>query len=94
MTQHAKVSTRGRLVIPAMLRNRLGIKSGTLVAMTLQDGALIVEPVSSIIRKLRGSLKDGPAALEYLLAERRGSQTALQSRNGKSDIRSRLFLGS
>ena len=71
MNQHARVSSKGQIVIPAEFRKRLGIKTGTSVAMSEKDGALVIEPVISIIRRLRGSLKNGPAAMEYLLAERR-----------------------
>ena len=71
MTQHARVSSKGQIVIPADFRKRLGIKIGTSVAMSEKDGALVIEPVGSIIRRLRGSLKDWPAALAYIQAERR-----------------------
>ena len=71
MTQHTTVSSKGQMVIPAALRNRLGIKSGTRLAVTEQNGVLVVEPVINIVRRLRGSLKGGGSAMKYLLAERR-----------------------
>ena len=70
MRDHARVSSKGQLVIPVAFRKRLGFEPGARVSITEQDGALLVEPVSNVIRRLRGSLK-GSGALKYLLAERR-----------------------
>jgi AbrB family looped-hinge helix DNA binding protein len=65
------VTTKGQLVIPARLRRRFGIKKGTMVTFTEDDGRIIVQPVTrEFIRGLRGSLKGGPSALAALLEER------------------------
>ena len=70
------VTTKGQLVIPARLRRRFGIKKGTLVTFTEDDGRLIVQPVTrEFIRALRGSLKGEPSALEILLDERQRERT-------------------
>ena len=70
------VTTKGQLVIPARLRRRFGIKKGTLVTFTEDDGRIIVQPVTrEFIRGLRGSLKGEPSALEILLAERKRERT-------------------
>ena len=66
------VTTKGQLVIPARLRRRFGIKKGTMVTFTEDDGRLIVQPVTrEFIRALRGSLKGEPSALDVLLDERK-----------------------
>ncbi len=70
-TEKRIVSSRGRVVIPARLRRRLGIRKGTLVSFLEDNGRLIVQPVTrEFIARLRGSLK-GSGALRYLLAERK-----------------------
>ena len=70
------VTTKGQLVIPARLRRRFGIKKGTVVTFTEDDGRLIVQPVTrEFIRGLRGSLKGEPSALASLLAERKRERT-------------------
>ena len=70
------VTTKGQLVIPARLRRRFGIKKGTMVTFTEDDGRIIVQPVTrEFIRGLRGSLKGEPSALEILLAERKRERT-------------------
>jgi len=66
------VTTKGQLVIPARLRRRFGIKKGTMVTFTEDDGRIIVQPVTrEFIRGLRGSLKGEPSALAALLEERK-----------------------
>ncbi|HEV2491543.1 MAG TPA: AbrB/MazE/SpoVT family DNA-binding domain-containing protein [Terriglobia bacterium] len=70
------VTTKGQLVIPARLRRRFGIKKGTVVTFTEDDGRLIVQPVTrEFIRGLRGSLKGEPSALAAVLAERKRERT-------------------
>jgi len=66
------VTTKGQLVIPARLRRRFGIKKGTMVTFTEDDGRIIVQPVTrEFIHELRGSLKGEPSALAALLEERK-----------------------
>jgi AbrB family looped-hinge helix DNA binding protein len=66
------VTTKGQLVIPARLRRRFGIKKGTVVTFTEDDGRLIVQPVTrEFIRSLRGSLEGEPSALQVLLEDRK-----------------------
>jgi AbrB family looped-hinge helix DNA binding protein len=66
------VTLKGRVVIPAALRRRLGIKRGTLVSFLEENGHIVVQPVSrESIRRLRGSLKGGPSPLVQLIEERK-----------------------
>jgi len=66
------VTTKGQLVIPVRLRRRFGIKKGTLVTFTEDDGRIIVQPVTrEFIRGLRGSQKGEPSPLAALLDERK-----------------------
>jgi AbrB family looped-hinge helix DNA binding protein len=66
------VTSKGQLVIPARLRRRFGIRKGTLVSFSEEDGRLIVQPITAeFIHSLRGSLKGKPSALKVLLEERR-----------------------
>lgn len=66
-----RVSSDGRVVIPARLRRRLGIKKGTLVSFLEDNGRLILQPITrGFIASLKGSLK-GSGAYDYLMAERK-----------------------
>jgi len=66
------VTTKGQLVIPARLRRRLGIRQGTAVALTEDNGRIILQPITrEYIESLRGSLKGRRSGLDYLLQERK-----------------------
>ena len=70
-TETSVVTTKGQLVIPARLRQRFGIKKGTMVTFTEDGGRIIVQPVTrEFIRGLRGSLPGKRSALAALLEER------------------------
>jgi AbrB family looped-hinge helix DNA binding protein len=72
MTAHATVSTKGQLVIPAELREQLGIRPGMRVAMLREGNRIILEPVNEeYVRALKGSLAGEPRMTEALLKERR-----------------------
>ncbi len=71
-TETSVVTSKGQMVIPARLRRRFGIKKGTTVAFTEDNGRIIIQPVTrEFIRGLRGSLKGEPSALAGLLEERK-----------------------
>ncbi len=75
-TETSVVTTKGQLVIPARLRRRFGIKKGTMVTFTEDDGRIIIQPVTrEFIRGLRGSLKGKRSALAALREERKHDRT-------------------
>lgn len=58
MKREGTVTSKGQLVIPAELRRKHGINSGTRVRFEDIDGGIVVRPVSSnAISRLRGILK-------------------------------------
>ena len=69
------VAENGRLVVPAQLRQQLGLPKGGKLVASIVNGALVLEPFSTAIRRARDLVKsyadarDG--AVEELLAERR-----------------------
>ncbi len=66
------VTTKGQFVIPARLRRRLGIRSGTVLAVEEDHGRLILQPVTrEFIASLKGSLKGGASVMREFLDERR-----------------------
>jgi AbrB family looped-hinge helix DNA binding protein len=71
-TVKGSVTSKGQVVIPVRFRRRLGIREGTQVAFSEENGRLIVQPITAdFIRKLRGSLKGEPSALDILMKERK-----------------------
>ncbi len=70
--EQATVTSKGQLVIPARLRKKYSIRKGTKVAFIEEDNRLILQPITNeFIQRIRGSLKDKPSALEFLLKTRR-----------------------
>jgi len=57
------MSSKGQVVIPAELREKLGIDAGTRMAVRIEDDHLVLEPINAAyIRSLRGSLQ-GPVSM-------------------------------
>lgn len=72
MATHATVSTKGQFVIPADIREELGIRPGTRIAIIREGNRIILEPINeTFIRSLRGSTAGGPSMTDALLKERR-----------------------
>jgi AbrB family looped-hinge helix DNA binding protein len=66
------VSSKGQIVIPTQLRQKLGIGAGTRMAMRIEQDHLILEPITeAYIRSLRGSLKGPPSMVEARNREHR-----------------------
>ena len=73
--QQVVVGDRGRLVLPADVRSRLGIEAGTrMLLSTERDGSLRLRPYRAVADQNRGLLADlasGASMVDELLAERR-----------------------
>jgi AbrB family looped-hinge helix DNA binding protein len=71
MNRITTVSTKGQLVIPAEMRESLGIGPGTRIAVTLQGTRIILEPVSEkLVDETRGLFAGGPSLSAALKKER------------------------
>jgi AbrB family looped-hinge helix DNA binding protein len=70
--QITTVSTKGQLVIPSQMRNQLGIRPGTRVAVALEGDHIVLYPVSErLVEESKGMLAGGPSLSEELQQERR-----------------------
>jgi len=68
----AKVSTKGQIVIPALLRRKYGIKAGTKFIVTDDGEAIILKPVTEqYLKALQGSLR-GKGTIKILNEEHFG----------------------
>jgi AbrB family looped-hinge helix DNA binding protein len=57
------LSSKGQVVIPVELREKLGMEAGTRIAVRIEEDHLILEPITeAYIGSLRGSLK-GPISM-------------------------------
>ena len=75
-TIYATVSTKGQLVIPASIREELGIEPGTRVAIRVDGGQVILDPQSidaklRRIKSMRGYTAGGASGTDILLEDRR-----------------------
>jgi len=62
-----KATPKGQIVIPAPIRARFGIKSGSRVEVHEEGGRIVVVPLlTDPVRQARGILKGGPSALDAL----------------------------
>jgi AbrB family looped-hinge helix DNA binding protein len=70
------VSSKGQMVIPAAIREELGIEPGTRVAIRREGDEVILRPLTRaatmrLIKELRGMTAGGPSLTDELLSERR-----------------------
>ena len=66
------VSSKGQIVIPSALREKLGIKAGTRIAIRSEENQLILQPITDeFIRSLVGCCKGGDSLVEAREREHR-----------------------
>lgn len=67
-----EISEKGQLLIPKLYRDKIGLKSGSKVALSVERNKLIVNPLpDDPIEASRGYLKGGASPADELLKERR-----------------------
>jgi AbrB family looped-hinge helix DNA binding protein len=81
------VSSKGQMVIPASIRQQLGIERGTRVTLRVEGGRMIVDPQSleAKIRQIHamcGCTAGGPSGTEILLEDRRKEHEREQREEG------------
>jgi AbrB family looped-hinge helix DNA binding protein len=66
------VSSKGQIVIPATLREQLGIQAGTRLAIQRENNHLVLQPITDeFIHSLRGCLKGKTSLVEARKREHR-----------------------
>jgi len=65
--EFTKITSKGQIVIPAVLRRKLRMKTGTRVAVHESGGRLILQPITDeFIDSMRGMLGDTTDMIEQL----------------------------
>ncbi|MEY2878032.1 MAG: hypothetical protein RLZZ15_412 [Verrucomicrobiota bacterium] len=87
-TESAYVTSKGQLVVPARLRRKFGIKAGTRLNFTEENGRIVMQPVTKeYISSFRGIFKLKPgeksAVQEHL--EDRARERAREDRELTAD---------
>jgi len=66
-----RVTIKGQIGIPASLRRKYGIRTGTRIIISERGDEIVLKPITEqYVERLKGSLK-GSRALEVLMKERR-----------------------
>ena len=70
------VSSKGQMVIPASIRESMGIEPGTRVAVRQEGSQVILEPQTlaaklRLIEEMHGCTAGGPSGTDMLLEDRR-----------------------
>jgi AbrB family looped-hinge helix DNA binding protein len=73
---YSTMSSKGQIVVPAAIRESMGIEPGTRVAFVTEGARIILEPETlaaklRLIEENRGCTAGGPSGTDLLLAERR-----------------------
>jgi AbrB family looped-hinge helix DNA binding protein len=81
------VSSKGQMVITAAIREAMGIKPGTRVAIRQEGERVILEPLTleaklRLIKELRGSTAGGPSMCDMLLEDRRREREMELAKDG------------
>jgi AbrB family looped-hinge helix DNA binding protein len=75
------VSTKGQIVIPAGLREELGIKAGTRLVIQRENNHLVLQPITEeFIRSVRGCLKG-----ETSLVKAREREHRIEKQRSRND---------
>lgn len=69
--EFATVTSKGQLVIPASIRQRLNIRKGTRVLFFEDNGRLLLQPLTDdFIDRVTGCLAGTPSLVEALAEDR------------------------
>ena len=82
-TFHSRLTNDGRVVIPAPLRRRLGLKPGDQVVIDAEEDGLRLRSYAQVLSDVQGYFcklaKPGESAVDELLADRRAEAVREES---------------
>jgi AbrB family looped-hinge helix DNA binding protein len=78
--QVVTMSTKGQIVIPAEIRNELGIEPGSRISISVEGSRIVLRPMLKVIEELCGITKGGPSMADELIAERQEEDRRWQER--------------
>ena len=83
-----KTSSKGQIVIPAEIREKIGLKPGGKVLVTLSAGKVTIEPLpEDPVDAAWGMLAGGPSLTAALRAEKRGERAREEEKTGPRQLR-------
>lgn len=76
-TFELRMGDRGRVVLPAALREELGLRQGDVLSVTLEGGQLVASTPRAALERVRARVR-GTGVVEELLEDRRRQTEAEQ----------------
>lgn len=73
-----EVGPKGRVVIPASIRRRLGIEQGTRLTVLVDDEAVVLVPRDAVERRLHAIFSGVSASMGGELIEERRAEAATE----------------
>jgi AbrB family looped-hinge helix DNA binding protein len=77
-TDVVEVGPKGRVVIPAAIRKRLGIEQGTRLAVLVDGDAVVLVPRTAVEDRLHSIFKGVPASMADDVIEERRAEAAAE----------------
>lgn len=91
-----RISPNGRIVIPAAIRQQLGVKPGDPVLMDVENGSLRIESyptrIARIQRELAQYIPPGTSLADELIAERREEARREEEESGREQEQNRARI--
>lgn len=78
-TNFVEVGPKGRVVIPAQVRRRLGIEQGTRLVVLVDDDAVVLVPRAAVERRLYAIFQGVPVSMADELIEERRAEAAAEA---------------
>lgn len=78
-TDVVEVGPKGRVVIPAAIRKRLGIEQGTRLAVLIDGEAIVLVPKAAVEHRLHSIFKGVRASMADELIDERRAEAAAES---------------
>lgn len=78
-TYIVEVGPKGRVVIPAVLRRRLGLEEGSQLVAMAEGGGVVLLPRSEVKARLRGMLAGVEVSMAAELARERRAEASAES---------------
>jgi len=75
-TNVVEVGPKGRVVIPAAIRKRLGIGQGTRLTVLVDGEAVVLVPRTAVEHRLRSIFKGVPVSMSDELIEERRAEVS------------------
>src|SRR5450631_4449972 len=77
---NARINENGRIVIPAAIREQMGLKAGEAVVMEIEDGVLRIESHRAHIRRIQQEFRQPAAPGRKLAPEQRVTEQLIEDR--------------